>query len=59
MKGSGLPVRARPLHGHDFFRDVLDDFYAMRRGLGSRYADVWQPPTDIYETDRWRSTARL
>jgi HSP20 family protein len=52
MKLNGLPVRARPLHGHNFFRDVLDDFYTLRRSLGSRHGDVWQPPTDIYETDK-------
>ena len=52
MKLEGLPVRARPQHGHDLFRDELEDFYTLRRSLGSRHGDVWQPPTDIFETDR-------
>jgi HSP20 family protein len=52
MKLNRNPARARPVHGNDFFRDVLEDFYNLRRSLGSRHGDVWQPPTDIYETER-------
>jgi len=51
MKLNDSPVRARPTHGHDFFRNVLEDFYNLRRSLGSRHGDVWQPATDIYETE--------
>jgi HSP20 family protein len=51
MELNGDPVRAKPTHGSDFLRSMLEDFYNLRRSLGSRQGDVWQPPTDIYETD--------
>ena len=43
-------VRAKPVDDRGLFRQFLNDFYAMRRRLGSRHGDVWQPPTDVYET---------
>lgn len=52
MRSDGFPVLTRPQHGHNLFRDALEDFYTLRRSLGSRHGDVWQPPTDIYETAR-------
>ena len=42
---------ARARHESDFFRNVLEDFYGMRRSLGGRQGDAWQPPTDVYETE--------
>ncbi len=52
MRASSDPLRAGPLDERDVFRQFLQDFYAMRRDMRGRYRDVWQPPTDVYETDR-------
>lgn len=51
MQSDAVPVRAKPLDDHGLFRQFLHDFYAMRRTLKSHHGDVWQPPTDVYETD--------
>ncbi len=48
---SGL-VQARPLDDRSVFRNFLHDSYAMRRSLRGHHRDVWQPPTDVYETDQ-------
>lgn len=44
-------TRLRPRDVRDVFRQFQQDFYAMRRRLGSRHGDVWHPATDVYETD--------
>jgi HSP20 family protein len=43
-------VRTRAADDRDVFREFLHDFYNVRRGLRGRSPDVWQPPTDVYET---------
>jgi HSP20 family protein len=45
-------IRTRPLDEENMFRQFLRDFHTMRRGLRGRRRDAWQPPTDVYETDR-------
>jgi len=45
-------MQTRPLSERRFFQQFLSDFYGMRRALWGRRADAWQPPTDVYETDR-------
>ncbi|MHC4481605.1 MAG: Hsp20/alpha crystallin family protein, partial [Planctomycetota bacterium] len=44
-------LSAKALDDRDVFRQFLDDFHALRRGLRGRYRDVWRPPTDVYETE--------
>lgn len=44
-------LRAMGGHGSSFFRSFLEDFYGIRRGMGARGGDAWQPPMDVYETD--------
>jgi HSP20 family protein len=44
-------VTTRPLDDMGLFREFLHDFYAVRRGLRGGSHDVWQPPTDVYETE--------
>jgi len=34
----------------DIFRRALDEFYSFAKLRGSPNADVWAPPTDVYET---------
>ncbi len=51
MRHDDRQVGLSPHHGSDIFRSFMEDFYAMRRALGSRHRDAWQPPTDVYETD--------
>ncbi len=43
---TGPPENKSPFH------KFLDDFYSMRRTVRGRRGDVWQPPTDVYETER-------
>ena len=43
-------VVARPMEDRGVFRQVLQDFHAMRRSLQGQRRDVWHPPTDVYET---------
>ena len=43
-------ARMRAMDDREVFREFLHDFYTVRRGLRGRSPDVWQPPTDVYET---------
>jgi HSP20 family protein len=43
-------VSSRAVDDRDVFREFLHDFYNVRRNLRGRSPDVWQPPTDVYET---------
>jgi HSP20 family protein len=42
---------ARPFDERSLFRQFLHDFYVTRRSLRSRHTDVWEPATDVYETE--------
>ncbi len=44
-------MQARPLEGSGFFQEFLSDFHRVRRALRGSRKSVWQPPTDVYETD--------
>jgi HSP20 family protein len=44
-------VLVRPLDERSIFDQFLHDFYSARRGLRGHYRDIWEPPTDVYETD--------
>jgi len=49
---TGSPPRyARPLDERNLFRQFLHEFYITRRNLRSRHTDVWEPATDVYETE--------
>ncbi len=48
-KTSGL-VEVTPFDQFDHFRRMLDDSYWFGKVLSSREADVWKPPTDVFET---------
>jgi HSP20 family protein len=50
MKPESGAVRSRAMSDRDMFREFLHDFYNVRRNLRGRSPDVWQPPTDVYET---------
>ena len=45
-------LTARPADDRGLLRQMLRDFYAMRRDLRGHRRDVWHPPTDVYETDQ-------
>ncbi len=51
MTHSVRVMQARPLRDFHHFGRVFDDFYAFTRMMGQQDADVWTPPTDVYETD--------
>jgi HSP20 family protein len=40
-----------PSDERSIFNQFLDDFYGIRRALRGARGDVWQPPTDVYETE--------
>ena len=52
MKPNAGPMQVKPFDDQGIFRQVLSEFYAMRRSLGGRQGGAWEPPTDVYETDR-------
>ncbi|KPK65972.1 MAG: hypothetical protein AMK73_01430 [Planctomycetes bacterium SM23_32] len=52
MTPNAGPIRARPLDDHNVFRQFLHDFYSLRRSLRGHRRDVWEPPTDVYETEQ-------
>ncbi len=52
MKDRQSAAVAKPLEDRSLFRQVLQDFYAMRRSLQGQRRDVWHPPTDVYEADQ-------
>jgi len=51
MKPESKAVYARPLDEHDLLHQFLRGFYATRLSLRGHYRDVWEPPTDVYETE--------
>jgi HSP20 family protein len=44
-------VYARPLDERSLFHQFLHGFYATRMSLRGHYREVWEPPTDVYETE--------
>jgi len=51
MQGDTSAAWAKPLDDSSVFREFLSEFYAVQRTLRSRGSDVWEPPTDVYETE--------
>jgi len=51
MKPYPGAVGLGPLQDNPQFQRFLNDFYAMRRRLGGRRRQTWEPRTDVYETD--------
>jgi HSP20 family protein len=44
-------VYARPLDERDLLHQLLRGFYATHLSLRGHYREVWEPPTDVYETE--------
>ncbi len=44
-------VYVQPLDERSLFHQFLHGFYATRVSLRGHYRDVWEPPTDVYETE--------
>lgn len=51
MNDASRTVHLGPLDERSLFHQLLHDFYATRRSLRGHYRDIWEPPTDVYETD--------
>jgi HSP20 family molecular chaperone IbpA len=52
MKSDVRLVQARPFDSHGLLRQLLGDLHAMQRSLGGCQGRAWEPPTDVYETDK-------
>jgi HSP20 family molecular chaperone IbpA len=45
-------MRLRQFEDRRFYHSFVEGLYGVRRVLHGCQRDVWQPPTDVYETDR-------
>ena len=52
MSSESDVIRVRPLDDRINFHQLLHGFYSARMSLRGQYQDIWEPPTDVYETDQ-------